>query len=171
MATKKTETGADFLKINPKGYVPALEVAPGEVLSEGAAIIQFFADRQPQAGLIPPVGTLPRARLQEHLNFRASELHKAFGPLFYADAPEATKGAAPARIGRRLDRFEAALADGRPYLLGKDYTIADPYLFTIAGWVKPTGIGFAQWPRLGEHWSRVGTRDAVRAALKAEGLA
>lgn len=112
---------------------------------------------------------MPRARLQEHLNFLASELHKAFGPLFTATASEDAKCTASGRVGRLLDRFEAILSDGRRYLLGETYTIADPYLFVIAGWARPTGIGFAKWPHLSAFIDRIGQRDAVRSALAAEG--
>lgn len=167
----KTEGGRDYLKINRKGYVPALELENGDVLTEGAAIIQYLADRNPDAALAPPAGTIQRARLQEHLNFLASELHKAFGPLFVAQASSEAKAAAPANVARRLDQFEAALEDGRPYLLGERYTIADPYLFVIAGWTKPTGIGLGKWPRLSAHWERVAARQPVQDALRAEGLA
>lgn len=169
--TKKTETGADYLAVNTKGYVPALRLDDGEVLTEGSAIIQYLADRTPRAKLAPAAGTLPRARLQEHLNFLASELHKAFGPLFNPSAPDDAKRTAPDTIGRLLDHFEKILSDGRAHLLGEDYTIADPYLFVIAGWAKPTGIGLAKWPHLEAFIERIGRRDAVKAAMRAEGLA
>ncbi|WP_119272640.1 glutathione transferase GstA [Taklimakanibacter deserti] len=169
MATKKTATGADYLRVNAKGYVPALELDDGEILTEGAAIIQYLADQKPETRLTPPTGSLPRARLHEHLNFLSSELHKAFGPLFTAAAPEDAKRNASKNVGRLFDHFEKLLSDGRRYLLGETYTIADPYLFVIAGWAKPTGIGFAKWPNLGAFVERIGMREAVQAALKAEG--
>lgn len=171
LKAKTTESGLDFRTINRKGYVPALEIRPGVVLTEGPAVIQYLADQNPKAHLAPANGTLERARLQEHLNVISGDLHKAFGPLFRDDASAAEKAAAPAVIGRWLDVFETSLSDGRPYLLGQDYTIADPYAFVIGGWVKPTGIGYGKWPKLGEHWSRIAKREAVRAALRAEGLA
>jgi glutathione S-transferase len=170
-ATKTTATGTDYRAINAKGYVPALRLDDGEILTEGSAIIQYLADQTPAAKLAPAAGTLPRARLQEHLNFLASELHKAFGPLFNASASEDAKRQAPGNIGRLLDHFESILSDGRSYLLGEDYTIADPYLFAIARWAKPTGIGFAKWPHLDAFIERIGRRDAVKAALAAEGIA
>jgi glutathione S-transferase len=169
MATKKTASGGDYLEVNAKGYVPALALDDGEVLTEGSAIIQYLADRKPEAGLVPKSGTLPRARLQEHLNFLASELHKAFGPFFTASASEEAKARATGAVSRLLDRFETILADGRLYLLGETYTIADPYLFVIAGWTNPTGIGLAKWPHLAAFIERIGKRDAVRGALAAEG--
>jgi glutathione S-transferase len=170
-ATKKTETGRDYLTVNPKGYVPALELDSGEVLTEGAAITQYLADRNLDAELAPPAGTIKRARLQEQLNFLASELHKAFNPLFAPQASAEAKAAAPANVARRLDHCEAALGDGRPYLLGERYSVADPYLFVIAGWTKPTGIGLTRWPNVAAHWSRIAQRAAVQAAMHAEGLA
>lgn len=171
MASRRTETGADFMAVNPKGYVPALRLDDGQVLTEGAAIVQYIADRHPEAGLAPPPGTIERARLQEHLNFIASELHKAFGPLFASDAPDAAKKAAPARIGRRLDDLERTLSDGRPFLLGDRFSAADAYLFVVAGWTQPTGIGLKDWPNLSAFVARVAGRDTVREARKAEGLA
>ena len=168
LATKKTASGRDYLKINPKGYVPALELEEGEVLTEGAAIAQYLADRKPDSGLAPPSGTLKRTRLQEQLNFLASELHKSFSPLFQKDASAEAKAAAVAHIASRLDHLETTLGDGRPYLMGSDYTIADPYLFIIASWAKPTGIDLGRWPRLAALVDRIGRRPMVMAALQAE---
>lgn len=171
LATKKTASGADFLKINPKGYVPALQFDDGEVLTEGAAIVQYLADQKPDARMVPAVGTLPRTRLQEQLNFLASELHKAFTPLFQRNASEETKTAALSNVERRLDLVEQMLADGRPYLMGDAYTVADAYLFVLSGWSKPTGIDLAKWPKLSAFVQRMRQREAVGAALQAEGLA
>lgn len=168
--TRKTQSGADYLGINPKGYVPALQLDGGEVLTEGAAVVQFIADRHPAAGLAPANGSLERARLQEHLNFIASELHKAFTPLFDPSAPEAAKQAAPAAVARRLDHVERLLADGRAYLLGERFSVADAYLFTVASWTGPTGIGLDRWPKLASFVARVAARPAVQAAMRAEGL-
>jgi glutathione S-transferase len=168
--TRTTQSGADYLAINPKGYVPALQLDGGEVLTEGAAVVQFIADRHPAAGLAPANGSLERARLQEHLNFIASELHKAFTPLFDPSAPEAAKQAAPAAVARRLDHIERLLADGRAYLMGERFSVADAYLFTVASWTGPTGIGLDRWPRLAAFVARVAVRPAVQAAMRAEGL-
>lgn len=169
-STRRTESGADYLSINPKGYVPALQLDGGEVLTEGAAVVQFIADSHPDAGLAPAGGTLERARLQEHLNFIASELHKAFTPLFDPSAPEAAKQAAPAAVARRLDHVERLLADGRAHLLGERFSVADAYLFTVASWTGPTGIGLDRWPRLASFVARVAARPAVQTAMRAEGL-
>lgn len=168
--THRTESGADYLVINPKGYVPALQLDGGEVLTEGAAVVQFIADRHPASGLAPANGSLERARLQEHLNFIASELHKAFTPLFDRSAPEAAKQAAPAAVARRLDHVERLLADGRAFLLGERFSVADAYLFTVASWTGPTGIGLDRWPKLAAFVARVAARPSVQAALRAEGL-
>jgi glutathione S-transferase len=169
-ASKKTETGRDFLAINRKGYVPALQLDDGSVLTEGAAIVQYLADSRPEAKLAPAPGTMQRVRLQEQLNFIASELHNAFTPLFNEKAAEAEKAAAPARIARRFDNVEAMLADGRPHLLGEDFSVADIYLFVVASWTKPTGIGLEKWPHLRAHHARMAARPAVQAAMLTEGL-
>jgi glutathione S-transferase len=170
VATKVTETGADFRAINPKGYVPALRLADGDVLTEGAAIVQYLADSSGARQLAPEPGTLARARLQEHLNFIASELHKAFAPLFHGATGEA-RDAAAANVGRRLDHLEKQFADGRSYLLGDGFSVADAYLFVVATWTGPTGIGLTQWPRLAAFVERVRQRPSVVAAMAAEGLA
>jgi glutathione S-transferase len=168
--THTTETGADYYAVNPKGYVPALQIDSGDVLTEGAAVVQFIADRYPAAGLAPANGTLERARLQEHLNYIAAELHKAFSPLFHASAHVTAKAAAPANIARHLDHFERILSDGRAYLLGDHFSVADAYLFAVTRWTGPTGIGLDRWPYLKAFVARTAKRPAVQVAMKAEGL-
>jgi glutathione S-transferase len=170
LAAKRTASGADFRTINPKGYVPALGLAEGEILTEGAAIVQFLADQHPQAGLAPAPGTIERARLQAYLNFLSSELHKAFGPLFNPALPAADREAAKANIARRYDLVEQGLADERSYLLGEAFSVADAYLFTISSWAAPTGVDLSPWPHVQALVARVASRPAVRAALEAEGL-
>ena len=165
-----TETGADFLQINPKGYVAALRLDDGQVLTEGAAIVQFIADLRPESGLAPKPGTLERARLQEHLNYIAAEYHKAFGPLFSSDASDTAKAAAATNVGHRLDYFERIFADGRSYLLGDTFSVADAYLFTVSNWTKPTGISLDKWPNVSGFVTRVASREKVREAMRAEGL-
>ena len=135
---KRTRAGADFLAINPKGYVPALELDDGEILTEGPAILQYLADLAPERALAPPNGTRPRYRLQEWLGFINSELHKAFGPLFDRDAPAPIQEAARHRIARRLEFVAGGLA-GRDFLLGSTFTVADAYLYTVLGWCALTG--------------------------------
>ncbi len=168
LATKKTATGADFSAVNPKGYVPTIELAPGEVLTEGPAILQHLAD---QAGrLAPAAGTLARARLNEWLTFINSEIHKAFSPLFRPDAPTEAKEAASAQLTKRFALIEKALSDGRDYLTGPDFTVADAYLFTVTNWANFTGLSLEAFPRLLAFQKRVSARPSVEKALVAEGL-
>lgn len=169
-ATKVTETGADFLGTNPKGYVPALRLDDGEVLTEGVAIVQYLADMHPDAKLAPRAGTIERARLQEHLNFISSELHKAFAPLFSPASTADVRAAASVSVGKKFDLVERHLADGRPYLLGENFSVADAYLFAVSGWAKPTGIDLGRWPNLAAFAARVAARPKVREAMQAEGL-
>ncbi len=170
-ATRKTAGGIDFNQINPKGYVPVLQLDNGEVLTEGAAIVQYLADQNPKAGLAPQAGTLERARLQEHLNYIAAEVHKGFSPLFSKDLDDAGREAAKKKLGQRLDYVEKLFSDGRSFLLGNAFSVADAYLFVVLSWTKPTGIGLEKWPYLQAFVGRVAGREAVQAALKAEGLA
>lgn len=170
LATHTTESGADYYAINPKGYVPALMLDDGQVLTEGGAIVQYLADLKPEAGLAPPPETLERARMNEQLIFIAAELHKAYGPLFLPGASEDAKAAARENVTRRLDYVERQLSDGKPYLLGQQLTVADIYMFVVAGWAEQMGIGSARWPKLSAFLERIGSREAVKAALQAEGL-
>ena len=167
----RTKSGGDFIAINPKGYVPALELASGEVLSEGAAILQYIADQHPESDLAPKAGTIARARLQEYLNYTASELHKAFGPFFSSTAGEADKQAAGKAVGQKFDYLNDLLSDGRTYLLGSGFSVADAYLFVVANWSNFTGIDLKSWPHVSAFVERVAARPAAQAALKAEGLA
>ena len=168
LKTKRTENGADFTAVNPKGYVPALQLDDGEVLTEGAAIVQYLADKYAPGTLAPLAGTVERARLNAHLNFISAELHKAFGPLFNpALAPDARE-AAVANIGRKLDVVEKALADGRSYLTGPDFTVADAYLFVVLSWAPHLDVDLARWSNLREFSRRAGARPAVEAAIAAE---
>ena len=168
LGTKKTASGADFRAINPKGYVPALQLDDGEVLTEGAAIVQYLADKYAPGTLAPVAGTVERARVNAHLNFIAAELHKAFGPLFNPALTPEAREAAVANLGRKLDVVENVLADGRPYLTGPDFTVADAYLFVILSWTPNFGVDLAHWPHLGGFSQRVGARAAVQAAMAAE---
>lgn len=169
VATHRTASGRDFREINPKGYVPALVLDGGEVVTEGAAVIQYIADRFPAAKLAPANGTLARTRLQEQLNFIASELHKAFSPLFNPSASADAREAAKAAVARKFDHVEAVLSDGRPYLLGNAFSVADPYLFTVASWTGPAAIDIGRWPHLARYLKRIGERPSVQAAMRAEG--
>ena len=167
----RTEDGADYAAaVTAKGYVPALELDDGSLLTEGAAIVQYLADRAPATGLAPPPGSLDRYRLAEWLTFISSELHKMFSPwLFHPEHGEQAAGVARAKIGERFAFVDGHLAD-RPYLLGERFTVADAYLFTIAGWSRFVGIDLAAWPRLAAYMERTAARPAVQDAMRAEGL-
>lgn len=170
-ATGMTETGADFRAINPKGYVPALEIAPGTVITENPAILQYLADSHPSAGLAPPAGTLERARLQEWLNFTSSELHKAFAPYFGGPPLEGTgKEKAEANLARRIGDVEQGLADGRAFILGDRLSVADAYLFVVLNWTNFIGVSLDRWPEVTRYFARLAARPAFQAAMRAEGL-
>ncbi|AFM32574.1 MULTISPECIES: glutathione transferase GstA [Pseudomonadaceae] len=169
LATKKTESGGDYTAINPNGYVPALVLKDGEVLTEGSAIIQYLADRVPEKKLTPPADTMERYRLQEWLNFISTELHKAFAPLFNPNAPEEWKTQMKDLLARRFDYVSKKL-DGKQYLMGDTFTSADAYLFTVLGWGQWAAVDLSPWPVLTSYVSRVAARPAVHATLKAEGL-
>jgi len=165
-----TESGDNFTKINPKGYVPALRLDDGKILTEGAAVLQYLADQNPEAGLAPESGTLERARLQEHLNYTSTELHKAFGPFFSPSASDEEKQSAKQNIGRKMDHFESIFDDGRNYLLGDNFSVADAYFFVVSSWAIPTGIGLDKWPGIADFSTRVAGREKVQNAMRAEGL-
>lgn len=164
----RTASGSDYRQINPKGYVPALQLDDGQILTEGPAILQYLADGAANSTLSPNIGSIARARMLERLTFVSAELHKAFGPLFQDGATEAEKLAARENVARRFDYIEASLADGG--VAGEPFTIADAYLFVVANWANFTGIDLAQWPRLTAFVSRVAERPATQAAMRAEGL-
>jgi glutathione S-transferase len=168
----KTHTladGTDYYAINGKGYVPTLELDDGQRLTEGPAIVQYIADRKPGTQLAPPAGTLERYRLQEWLNFITSELHKQFSPLFAADTPDDYKPIAKQRIAKRLEWVAAQLA-GKDYLMGRQFTVADGYLFVMLNWTKFVGIDLNRWPVLAAYQARVAARPKVHEAMVAEGL-
>jgi glutathione S-transferase len=169
LGTKKTSDGRDYNAINPKGYVPAIELDSGELLTEGPAIVQYLADRRPDAGLAPVAGTLERYRLQELLGYINSELHKSYGPLFNAKTSPEVRQEREAHLRKRYAPIEKALA-GKPYLLGEQFTAADAYLFTITSWAKSVKLDLSDFPNLAAFQARVAARPAVQAALAAEGL-
>lgn len=169
LTSGKTETGADYRTINPNGYVPALLLDDGQVLTEGPAIVQYLADRAPETRLAPPVGSMERYRLMEWLNFISTELHKSFGTLFIPQVPEAWKDLVKVQLARRFDHVNSRL-DGKVWLMGDDFTVVDAYLFTVLGWGNYVGVDLAPWPNLVAYQGRVAARPAVQAALKAEGL-
>ncbi len=170
LKTKVTASGANYLAINPKGYVPALKLGSGDVLTEGVAIVQYLADLQPEKKLAPPNGSLARYQLQSWLTFIATELHKNFSPFFNPAAPDEMKAIARANIERRLGYINEQL-EGRQHLLGEDFTVADAYLFTVLGWAPIIKLDLSAWPHVQAFQARVAARPAVQRALKAEGLA
>ncbi len=167
--TKEIADGGDFRLVNSKGYVPALEMNEGGVLTEGPAIVQYIADQAPASKLAPANGTLSRYRLQEWLNFISTELHKQFSPLFDATTPEDIKTKQREKIGGRLD-WTASQLGTKPYLMGEIFTVADAYLFTVLNWGQWVSIDLVQWPALKAFHERVAARPKVQEALKAEGL-
>lgn len=169
LRTRQTASGVDYTTINPKGYVPALDLGNGELLTEGPAIVQYLADQVPERRLAPPCGTLERARVQEWLTFIGTELHKSFSPLFNPAATDDTKEAARANLARRLPLAAQAL-EIRPFLTGDTFTVADAYLFTVLTWSRLVNVDLSPWPSLGAYLERVGARASVQAAMEAEGL-
>jgi glutathione S-transferase len=163
----QTEHGEDFYRINPKGYVPTLQLDDGRILSEGPAIVQYLADHHGAAQLAPAPGTFERAQLQEWLNFISTEVHKSFSPLFNPAMPDAAKEVYKAKLAQRFADIDKALGDN-DYLTGAQFTVADAYLFTVLRWTRAFRIDLAQWPRLAAYFARVGERPAVKAALEAE---
>jgi glutathione S-transferase len=166
---KTMEGGGDFWQVNPKGYVPTLELDNGERLTEGPAIVQYLADQKPDSGLAPKNGTMERYRLQEWLNFLTSEVHKQFSPLFRPNTPEDYKTIAKENLGKRFDWLDQQLK-GKDYLTGKQFTVADAYLFVLTNWTKPTNIDLSRWPNVQAFQKRVAARPKVREAMQAEGL-
>ncbi len=165
--TKRTSEGGDFLSINPKGYVAALVLDTGDVLTEGPAIVQYLADLKPNSGLAPANGTLERVRLQEWLNYITSEIHSGSSPLFNQDLPETVRDLFETKLSRRFDIIETGLAT-QDYLIGNHFTVADAYLFTVLGWMKGFGIDLSRWPRVAAYMRRVEVRPSVAAALERE---
>ena len=169
-ASGVTANGDDYSKINPKGYVPALKIDSGEVITEGPAILQFIADQFPQSDLAPKVGTVARARLHEYLNYVGSELHTAFSPFFAKELSEDDKKQAVVNTGSKFNYLNTLFSDGRQYLLGDQFTVADAYLFVVSNWSNFVGINLDDWPNIANFVTRVSERPATIAAMKTEGL-
>lgn len=169
LKTKTIATEGDYLAINPKGYVPALQLDDGEILTEGPAIVQYLADLKPERGLAPAAGTLARYRLQEMLGFINSELHKTYSPLFRPETPAETRTERLAYLRKRYAIIEKQLA-GHPYLLGDSFTVADAYLFTVTNWAGTVKFDLSSFPNVLAFQARMAARPHVQAAMKAEGL-
>ncbi len=169
LKTKLTDTGEDFQKINPHGYVPTLILDDSNKLTEGPAIIQYLADRVPAKKLVPEAGTIERYHLQQWLNFVATEIHKNFSPLFDASAPQASKDSAKEKLILRLGTVAEHLSE-QSYLLGQAFSVADVYLFVTLSWGHYVNVDIATWPTLTRYYDKIFVRPAVQQALREEGL-
>lgn len=167
--TKKTESGADYLQVNSKGAVPALQLDDGRVLTEGPAVVQYLADLKPESGLAPRAGTFERYQLMEILNYITSEIHKSFSPLFNPASSAELKETFAANLGKKFDWLSGFLGK-KPFLLGNTFTVADAYLFTVLNWTGHVKIDLGKWPVLADYKSRIAKRPKVIEAMKAEGL-
>jgi glutathione S-transferase len=168
LKTKKLADGSDYLKVNPKGAVPALQLESGEVLTENAVVLQYLGDRAASSGALPTLGNFRRYRVLELVNFITTELHKRFGFLFDRSASEEFKAFVIQGLSKKLSYIDDRLGDG-PFLMGEDLTLPDPYLFVITRWTNKM-IGLDQWPNLRAFYGRMLERPSVRNVLKFEGL-
>lgn len=166
---KTTESGQDYNAINPKGCVPALVMKNGQLLTEVAVIVQYIADLVPDKKLAPLAGTIDRYHLQEWLNFISSEIHKGFSPLFNPRVPEDIKTVFKERLAGRLNIAAQAL-EGNDYLMGKTFTVADAYLYTVLRWSPRMNVDLSPWPVLHAYMERIAARPAVKTAMTEEGL-
>lgn len=169
LRTKRLEDGSDFARINPKGYVPALQLDDGEVLTEGPAIVQYIADCRPLDNLAYACGSRERYRVQAMLNFITAEVHKPFAPLFKADTPVDRRQEQRDALALRFDYLETQIGP-KPYIMGEKFTVADAYLFTVLNWTRFVNLGLGAWPALDAYVQRVSARPKVQEALQAEGL-
>ena len=166
---KRTASDQDYWLINPKGYVPALTLDDGELLTEGPAIVQYLADLKPESGLAPANGTTARYRLQEMLGYINSELHKTYSPLFKPETPDVVREERKEYLRKRYRLLEERLAQ-HPWLVGDGFTVADAYLFTVTNWARHVALDLSEFPALLDFQKRVAERPAVQTALEAEGL-
>ena len=168
--TKLTESNKNYLTINPKGYVPALELSSGDTITEGPAILQFLADKFSDKNLLPGTGTIERTKVIESLTYTSSELHKAFSPLFKSDTCDEAQSRAKASVAEKFDFIEQLLADDREFIVGGQFSIADAYLFVVCNWSNFVGIPLNNWPKLKAYLFRIAQRASVQRAMKSEGL-
>jgi glutathione S-transferase len=169
LGTKKTEKGEDFRRVNPHGYVPALQLDSGEVLTEGPAIVQYIADKAPGSGVMPAHGSIERYKELQWLGHINSEIHKGMGSLFNEQMAKQAGDLIKSKLADRLAALDKHLA-GKDYIMGKQFTAADAYAFTVLGWGKYVGVDVEQYPNIKAFMARVGSRPKVQEALKAEGL-
>ena len=167
--TRKTEKGDDYLAVNSKGYVPALRLDDGQVMTEVATLVQYLADQRPQSNLAPALGTAERYRLMEWLNFIGSEVHKGFAPLWDPKASDEAKAAVKAKLATRLKWFDQQL-QGRDYIMGKQFSVADAYAFVVLNWAGMLDVDLSPYPNIRAFMGRVAARPQVKEALRAEGL-
>ena len=170
MMSKELESGGSYLDVNPKGYVPCLQLDNGEYLTEVGAILQYLADSNPSANLLPAVGDLQRYRVVEFISYISGELHKNFAPLFNPELAADARTATLEIIGKRLDLLNEQLGNGGPFLIGDQFTIADAYLTTVLGWANFVKMDLSPWPNLGAYAGAAMGRPAVLATLKEEGM-
>ncbi len=166
---KKLEDGSDYLAINPKGSVPAIQLNDGTVLTENAAILIYIGDLAPESGLLPSLGDFDRYRVLELLVFITTEIHKGFGPLWKPDSPDALKDATRAMLATKFDFLQERLGAG-PYLMGDRFTLPDAYAFVVLNWTRIHGIDLSRWPALTHYVARIAQRPAVDTTLEVEGL-
>ena len=169
LRSKQTEAGKDFRTINSKGYVPALELDSGQVLTEGPAIVQYLADHAPDKLLAPAPGTIERYQMMGWLNFIGTEIHKNYGPFFKPDASEELKAYAKQNLTQRYGYVEKML-EGRDYLGGERFSVADVYLFVVTNWAGHLKFDLSAFPNVQAFQKRIAARPAVQQALRAEGL-
>jgi glutathione S-transferase len=165
--TKRTSNGKNFLEINPRGYVAALQLEDGQVLTEGPAIVQYLADLRPLSGLAPANGTWERTRLHEWLNFITSEVHSGSSPLFNSTLPPDVQKIFKERLFRRFNEL-ASVLQKQDYLMGAQFTVADAYLYTVMRWMSVFSIDLHDWPAIQKFMDRLDARESVKAALEAE---
>ncbi|MGE5097129.1 MAG: glutathione transferase GstA [Betaproteobacteria bacterium] len=163
------DSGSDYYKVNPKGYVPALEIKPGEILTEGPAIVQYMGDQKPQSGVVPPAGTMERYRLQELLGYINSEIHKSYSPLFNPNTKPETADERREYLKKRYKYLDELLA-GRQYLMGDKFSAADAYLYTVTTWAGFAKVDLSGYANIQAFQKRVSERPAVKQAMKEEGL-
>ena len=169
LKTHKLADGTDYYQINPKGYVPALQLDDGSLFTEDAAILQYLADRKPEAGLLAASGSMERYRTIEWLTFISSELHKGFSPLFNADMPEAGRKIFLDKLKNRFALLDKHLAS-HEFLMGKKFTVADAYAFTILNWKNFLNVDLSPWKNIEAYMNRVAARPKVRETMHAEKL-
>lgn len=168
LKTKRLEDGSNYLDVNPKGAVPALQLESGEVLTENAVILQFIGDRAAWPEVLPPLGTFRRYRVLELVNFITTELHKRFSFLFNREASDEVKQFVTRDLSKKLAWIDERLGAG-PFLMGDELTLPDPYLFVISRWTDKM-IGLDQWPNLRAFYERMLQLDSVKNVLRFEGL-